>query len=70
MAAEAECVAQSYVDSALLSLVEGEIERIVDILVFVAFLVVDRRGNDVFFDSENREHCLESAGGAEKMAGH
>ena len=51
MTAETKCIGEGGAHCALLGLVEGEVERVVDLLVFVAFLMVDCGRNDVVGDS-------------------
>ena len=70
MAAEAESIRKGCAHCAFLSLVEGEVEAVVDILIFVALFMVDCRGHDVFLYGLDREHGLEGAGSAEKVTGH
>ena len=47
VASETERVGEGSAHGAFLSLVESEVEAVVDFFVFVAFLVVDGGGNDV-----------------------
>ena len=58
MTSEAEGVAHGYIDSTLLRLVEGEVELVVYLIVFVAWLMVDGRSDDIFLDGLDDSHCF------------
>ena len=47
VSAEAECVAECCAHCALLSLVESEVQIVIDVFIFIAFFVVDGRWHDV-----------------------
>lgn len=67
---EAEGVAQSSTYGALLCLVEGEVEVVVDVLVAIVVLVVDRRRHDVVLYREAAEDGLYSTCSTEKVPRH
>ena len=70
MAAEPERVAQGGAHGALLGLVEGEVEVVVDLFVAVVVLMVDGRGHDVVLHGQDAGQCLDGAGGTEQVARH
>ena len=70
MTAETESVRQSDVHSALLSLVEGEIQLIVNFRVEVIVGVIDSRRHDVARHRLHAEESLEGAGSTEQVSGH
>ena len=70
MATEAERVRQSGAHGALLCLVEGEVQIVVDLGILVALLVVDGGGDDVVLHGEHGGHGLYGTGGTEQVAGH
>ena len=70
MSTKTEGVAHSCTHLALLRLVEGEVEIVIQLGVFVAFLVVDGGRNNVVFHSQNAHHSLYCACCTEHMAGH
>ena len=47
VAAETERIAQSRTHGALLGLVKGEVEAVIDFLILIALLMVDGGGNDI-----------------------
>ena len=53
MTAKAERVAQCSTHFTLLCLIEGEVQVVVDFLVFVVFLVVDGRRNNVVLHGQH-----------------
>ena len=54
--AETERVAESSAHGAMLGLVEGEVEGVINLFVFVALLVVDCGGNNVVDNRQSAEH--------------
>ena len=62
MTAKAEGVAESSTNHALLSLVEGEVQIVVDLGIIVALLVVDGGRNDVVGYAQYAEHGLDGSG--------
>lgn len=58
VATKAKRVAERSADGALLSLVEGEVEVVVNVLVAVIVLVVDGGRNDVVLNSQAAEQCF------------
>ena len=55
---EAEGIAHSYVDGALLRLVKGKVELVVYLIVFVAWLMIDGRCDYIFLDRLDDRHSL------------
>ena len=58
VASEAEGVAHGYVDGTLLRLVKGEVELVVYLIIFVAWLMIDGRCDDIFLDGLDDSHGL------------
>ena len=67
---ETEGVAEGSTNGTLLSLVEGEIERIVNLWIFVTSLVVDGWRYNVILDSEYADHRLNSTSGTQQVTRH
>ena len=59
VATKAKRVAERSADGALLSLVEGEVEVVVNVLVAVIVLVVDGGRNDVVLNSQSSRAMLQ-----------
>ena len=70
VSAETEGVAQCGAHGALLCLVEGEVKFVVDVGVFVAFLMVDGGRHDVFLHGHEAEEGFHGSGCAEQVTRH
>lgn len=70
VAAETERIAQSRTHGALLGLVKGEVEAVIDFLILIALLMVDGGGNDILAYRKGAEHCLKGACSTEKVTCH
>lgn len=64
--AETKGVAKCSAHLTLLCCVECEVEIIVNLLILIAFLVVDCWRDDVVLNSQNGSHCLYSTSSAEQ----
>ena len=68
--AKAEGIGERSANGAFLSLVEGEVEIVIDVLVLIAFFMIDSGRNDIFLNRLDAEDSFHSSGGTEEMAGH
>ena len=70
MTAESECVGKGSTDNTLLSLVECEVEVIVNLLIHVVFVVVDSWRYDILNDRLDADQSLDSASSTEEVTSH
>ena len=70
MSAETERVAQSSTDGAFLSLVEGEVQVVVDVFIQVVIGMVDGRRHDVVLHSQAANQRFDTAGSTEQVTRH
>ena len=68
--AEAECVAEGSTYGAVLCLVEGEVEVVVDVFVTVIVFVVDGGRHDVVLNRETADECFYGTCGTEEVTCH
>ena len=70
MASETERIAERRTNGAVLSLLESEIQIVVDFFVYVFGIVVDCGRHDILFDGLNGEHGFQGAGSTQKVSCH
>ena len=70
MTTKAEGVAETSTNLALLSLVEGEIQIVIDLWIVIALLVVDGGRNDIVLNSQNSYHSLYCTSGTQQVTSH
>ena len=70
MTTKAEGIAETSTNHALLSLVEGEIQIVVNIRILIALLVIDGGRNDVVLYSQNSNHSLNGSSSTQQVTCH
>ena len=67
---KSEGIAETSTHLTLLSLVEGEVEVVVDLLVLIIFLMVDGGRNNIVLNSQNGNHSLNSTSSTQQVTSH
>ena len=70
MTTKTEGVAESSTYLTLLSLVEREVQIIIDLGILVTLLVVDGGRNDIVLHSQYSNHCLNSSSSTKQVTCH
>ena len=65
-----EGVAKTSTYDTLLSLVECEVQVVINLWILITFLVIDCWRNDIVLDSQNGSHCLNSTSSTKKVTSH
>ena len=70
VSAEAESVTEGILEIPFLRLIEGEVDAVINLLVFILRIVIDGRRDDTVLECHDARHSLYSTGCTDQVACH